>query len=182
MDGKRTLFRHALGRPGGNPRDAAYFGNALLHTHEGKAVRFYDDLLSGKLVLVNMMYTSCTGICPANTAAMRALQVALGGRVGRDIFMYSLSLRPELDTPAALRDYARRYGTGPGWTFLTGQPGEVDAIRRRLGFYDSNPAFDADLSRHTGMLRIGNLRASRWCMAPVLASTRQLVATIEGAA
>ncbi|MDB5745295.1 MAG: electron transporter SenC [Massilia sp.] len=181
MDGKRKLVG-ALGRPGGNPRDAAYFGNARLLTHEGKGVRFYDDLLSGKLVVINMMYTTCTGICPANTAALKALQQALGARVGRDIFMYSLSLRPAFDTPAALRDYARRYDTGPGWTFLTGKPMDVDAIRRRLGFYDSNPAVDADPARHTGMLRIGNLRASRWCMAPALASTRQLVATIEGAA
>ena len=182
MDGKRKLVNAALGRPGGNPRDAAYFGNARLLTHEGKIVRFYDDLLSGKLVVVNMMYTSCTGICPANTAALKALQQALGERVGRDIFMYSLSLRPAFDTPAALRDYARRYDTGPGWTFLTGKPDEVDTIRRKLGFYDSNPAFDADISRHTGMVRIGNLRTSRWCMAPVLGSTRQLVATIDGAA
>ena len=170
MDGKRNLA------------DAAYFGNARLLTHEGKDVRFYDDLLSGKLVVFNMMYTSCTGICPANTAAMKALQQALGTRVGRDIFMYSLTLRPAFDTPEALREYARRYDTGPGWTFLTGKPDEVDAIRRKLGFYDSNPALDADLTRHTGMLRIGNLRASRWCMAPALGSTRQLVATIDGAA
>lgn len=182
MDGKRQPLDAAPGRPGGNPRDAAYFGNARLLTHEGKEVRFYDDLLNGKLVVVNMMYTTCTGTCPANTAAMKALQQALGARVGRDVVMYSLSLRPAFDTPAALRDYARLYQTGPGWTFLTGKPDEVDTIRRKLGFYDSNPAFDADLGRHTGMLRIGNLRASRWSMAPVLGSTRQLVAAIDGAA
>ena len=165
----------------GNPADAAYFTNARLLTHEGKAVRFYDDLLKGKLVVINMMYTSCTGICPANTAAMRALQQALGSRVGREVFMYSLSLRPEFDSPAALRDYATQYGAGPGWTFLTGKPAQVDAIRRKLGFYDSNPVADADISRHTGMVRIGNLRANRWCMAPMLSSTRLLVSTIEGA-
>ena len=182
MDDKGKHPRTAPGRPGGSPRDAAYFGNARLLTHGGKSVRFYDDLLHGKLVLINMMYTTCTGICPANTAAMKTLQAALGERVGRDIFMYSLSLRPAFDTPAALRDYACLYQTGPGWTFLTGDPVDVDTLRRRLGFYDSNPAFDADLARHTGMLRIGNLRASRWSMAPVLGSTRQLLATIDGAA
>ena len=77
--------------------------------------------------------------------------------MGRDIFKYSLSLRPEMDTPAALRDYMRQYQLKPGWTFLTGKPAAVDQIRRRLGFYDSDPVADADLARHTGMLRIGNL-------------------------
>jgi protein SCO1/2 len=164
----------------GMPGDADYFTNELLRTHDGRIVRFYDDLLKGKLVVINMMYTSCTGTCPANTAAMKALQQALGSRVGKDVFMYSLSLRPEADTPQALRDYARRYDAGPGWTFLTGDPARVDAIRRKLGFYDSDPAADADLSRHTGMVRIGNLRVGRWCMAPALSTTRQLVSTIDG--
>jgi protein SCO1/2 len=128
------------------------------------------------------MYTSCSGICPANTASMKAVQQALGARVGSDIFMYSLSLRPEFDSPQALRDYVKLYDIGPGWTFLTGVPAEVDAIRRRLGFYDSNPVFDADIARHTGMVRIGNLRAGRWSMVPALASTRLLVSSIVNSA
>ena len=161
---------------------AGYFTNAVLLTHEGKPVRFYDDLLKDKLVVINMMYTVCSGICPANTAALKALQQGLGGRVGRDIFMYSLTLRPEMDTPAALRDYMRQYQVQPGWTFLTGKPAEVDQIRRRLGFYDRDPVADADISRHTGMLRIGNLRVRRWSMAPTLASTRQLVSAVLSAA
>ena len=168
--------------PSNSQDGAAYFTNAPLLTHEGRAVRFYDELLKDKLVVINMMYTVCSGICPANTAALKALQQALGRRVGRDIFMYSLTLRPQMDTPAALRDYMRQYQVQPGWTFLTGAPADLDRIRRRLGFYDSDPVADADLSRHTGMLRIGNLRARRWSMAPTLASTRQLVSAILGAA
>ena len=162
--------------------DAAYFTNARLLTHEGTPVRFYDQLLKDKLVVINMMYTVCSGICPANTAALKALQQALGARVGRDIFMYSLTLRPQMDTPDALREYMRQYRVGPGWTFLTGRPDQVDLIRRRLGFVERDPVADADLTRHTGMLRIGNLRTRRWSMAPALASTRQLVSAIEGSA
>lgn len=160
---------------------AAYFSNALLQTHDGKSVRFYDDLLKGKFVVINMMYTSCTGICPANTANMKSVQQALGARVGKDIFMYSLSLRPQFDTPDALRDYVRKYDIQPGWTFLTGKPAEMENIRRKLGFYDSDPKLDADISQHTGMVRIGNVPFDRWSMVPALSSTRQIVSSILGA-
>ena len=36
------------------------FPNVVLKTHEGRNVRFYDDLLKGKIVLINFMYASCT--------------------------------------------------------------------------------------------------------------------------
>lgn len=162
--------------------DGRYFSNAILQTHEGKSVRFYDDVLKGKLVVINMMYSTCTGTCPANTANMKSVQDALGDRVGRDIFMVSLSLRPAFDAPADLAAYVKKYGIGPGWTFLTGKPAEMEVIRRRLGFYDIDPVVDADLSRHTGMARIGKVAADRWCMVPTLSSTRQIVSTILGAA
>jgi protein SCO1/2 len=154
----------------------------VLQTHEGRKVRFYDDVLKGKLVVINMMYTVCTGICPANTASMKAVQQALGPRVGRDIFMYSLSLRPEFDSPQARRDYVNQYEIGPGWTFLTGGREDMEVIRRKLGFYDSDPTKDADISNHTGVVRVGNVPAERWCMVPAQSSTRQIVSTILGAA
>jgi protein SCO1/2 len=178
MDGRRSVL---------NPRgpantDAAYFTNALLRTHDGRTVKFYDDLLKGKLVVINMMYAGCTGICPASTASLKAVQQALGARVGRDIFMYSLTLRPAFDSADALRDYVRQYDVKPGWTFLTGASADMEEIRRKLGFYDSDPKADADIAQHTGMVRIGNLRAGRWCMVPALASTRTIVASVLGAA
>ncbi len=163
-------------------RDAAYFSNAVLQTHDGRNLKFYDDILKGKLVVINMMYTSCTGICPANTMSMKSVQEALGARVGKDIFMYSLSLRPQFDTPDALRAYVKQYDIKPGWTFLTGKPAEMEIIRRKLGFYDSDPVADAEIGRHTGMVRIGKVPADRWCMVPSLSSTRQIVSTILGAA
>ena len=126
-----------------------------------------------------MMYASCTGICPASTASLKAVQQALGARVGRDIFMYSLTLRPEFDSPDALRDYVRQYDVKPGWTFLTGAPADVEAIRRKLGFFDSDPKADADIAQHTGMVRIGNLRARRWCMVPAQAAPKQIVNSIS---
>ena len=159
------------------PREG-YFPNALLQTHDGRTVRFYDDLVRGKTVIFNMMYAVCTGVCPVTTANLIKVRELLGDRVDRDIFMYSLTLRPEFDTPAALRDYVEKYDIAPGWTFLTGKPAEMDLIRRRLGFYDVDPAADADLSQHTGMIRFGDERRDRWTMSPAASSASQIARAI----
>ncbi|MFC4932837.1 SCO family protein [Massilia sp. GCM10023247] len=165
-------------RPAADPREE-YFTNTEFIDHEGKRRRFYEDIIHNKLVVVNMMYTACTSTCPVNTASLLKVQEALEERIGRDIHMVSLSLLPELDSPSALRAYMKRYGIGPGWTFLTGTRSNMEAVRRKLGFYDTDPAVDADLARHTGMLSIGNDRIERWCMVPALSATHQIVRTIR---
>ena len=147
---------------------ANYFPNVTLYTHEGKAVKFYDDLICGKLVAINMMYAQCEGICPGMTRNLTRVQKQLGDRVGRDVFMYSISLLPEQDTPERLKEYANMHHVGPGWLFLTGARGDIEAVRYALGFYDIDPEIDGDRSQHTGMLRIGNEPLNRWSMAPAL--------------
>jgi protein SCO1/2 len=165
-------------RPKVDPREE-YFTNTEFIDHEGKPRRFYEDIVRNKVVVVNMMYTACTSVCPSNTASLLKVQEALGDRVGRDIHMVSLSLLPELDSPTALRTYMKRYGIGPGWTFLTGTRSHMDVVRRKLGFYDTDPAADADVFRHTGMLSIGNDKIDRWCMMPALSATHQIVRSIR---
>ena len=162
-------------KPG--PR-ADYFPNVVVQTHEGKRLRFYEDVVQGKVVVFNMMYAYCTGICPGNTANLLRVQAALGPRVGRDVFMVSMTLQPEFDTPSALKDYVTRYGIKPGWTFLTGRPREMDVIRRKLGFYNDDPRIDADLGNHTGMVRVGNEALDRWFMMPALSSPKQMARAI----
>ena len=157
---------------------ANYFPNVEFFDQDGRAVRFYDNIIRGRVVVINMMYTVCSGICPSNTANLLSVQQQLGARVGRDIHMVSISLQPEMDSPAALKSYAEKYGVGPGWTFLTGTRAGMEVVRRRLGFFDSDPVEDAKLSRHTGMVSIGNERLDRWCMTPSLTVSRQLVKTI----
>ena len=72
------------------------------------------------------------------------------------------------------REYVERYEIPKGWTFLTGKPAEMDAIRRKLGFFNDDPLIDADLNQHTGMLRIGNEKLDRWAMSPALGSPKQI--------
>jgi protein SCO1/2 len=157
------------------------FPNTTVFTHEGKEVRFYDDLIRDKIVAINMMYVQCSSVCPLMTANLKRVQQMLGDRVGRDIFMYSITLRPELDTPQALKAYTELYHIRPhsGWLFLTGAPDEIRALRRRLGFFDPDPLVDGDTASHTGAVRIGNDRYQRWTMAPALAEPDQIVATLN---
>src|SRR3954452_10233507 len=81
---------------------ARYFPNFELTTHEGKKVRFYDDLIKDKIVVINFMYAQCEGICVPVTQNLKRVQNLLGKRVGRDIFMYSITLKPDEDTPEKL--------------------------------------------------------------------------------
>jgi protein SCO1/2 len=152
--------------------------NVALQTHTGRKVRFYDDLVRGKLVVINMMYAGCSDTCSPTTHNLVRLQQLLGDRVGRDIFMYSISLKPEQDSPIDLAAYARSHAVQPGWLFLTGAPGDIEQLRFALGFYDPDPKIDRQDGRHVGMVRIGNDPYRRWGMAPALADPRQIASMV----
>jgi protein SCO1/2 len=157
---------------------ARYFPNVELTTHEGKKVRFYDDLIKDKIVVINFMYAQCVGICPGITANLLKVQKILGDRIGRDIFMYSITLKPEEDSPKDLRHYVEMHRVKPGWLFLTGKPGEIDMLRRNLGFSDTNPKLDQDKSNHIGMVRYGNEQRQWWAMCPGQANPEWIVNSI----
>lgn len=172
--GARTAVAEALPKA----RRPQRIPNVELKTHTGATIRFYDDLVRGKIVTINMMYADCEGICPLMTNNLVRVQESLGDRVGKDIFMYSLTLRPEIDTVQDLADYAEMHGVHPGWLFLTGSRENVERVRYALGFYDVDPVVDKQTTRHTGMLRIGNDAYDRWGMAPALAAPAQIVGAI----
>ena len=154
------------------------FPNTLLLTQEGKPVRFYDDLVKGKAVLVNFIYTSCQKSCSPTTANLALVHGLLGDRVGRDLFMLSISLDPTVDRPKELKDYAARFGQFKGWYFLTGNEAEIDDLRRKLGLYDLDPAIDADKTQHAGIVVVGSDTTNRWSSLPALMDPRQLAQTV----
>jgi protein SCO1/2 len=169
----------AAGRPlaAQNSRwGADYFPNVVLTTHEGKPVRFYDDLIKGKIVAINLIYTTCKFACPLETARLAQVYKLVGDRMGRDVFFYSISIDPENDTPAVLKAYAEKFHAGPGWLFLTGKKGEIDAIGRKLGIY-SDPGTSAD--GHTPHLLIGNEATGQWIRNNGLDNPRFLATTID---
>lgn len=146
-----------------------YFPDVVLRTHEGKEVRFYEDLIKGKAVMINFMYARCEGICPGNTANLRKVQRLLGDAVGSKIFMYSITLKPEEDTPEVLATYAAAHGVGPGWQFLTGDPDDIELLRQKLGFTDPDPELDQDKSTHVGVVLYGSEPHQQWAACPGMA-------------
>ena len=166
--------------PPGASNQTDYFPNSIFTTHEGRKVRFYDDLVKDKIVIINMLLITCRdGICPLMTANLRAVQQALGDRVGKDIFMYSMSINPEYDTDFMLKSYANAFDVGKGWSFLTGPTEDTEIIRRKLGFSSLDPAIDKDPNQHTGMVRIGNDKLDRWCMMPGMLSAKQIAYAVR---
>ncbi|MCU1333601.1 MAG: hypothetical protein JWM08_2593 [Candidatus Angelobacter sp.] len=139
---------------------ANYFPNVILTTQDGTKVRFYDDVLKGKSVVIDLIYTHCVDACPLETARLVQVQKMLGDRVGKDIFFYSISIDPAHDTPKVLKEYAQKYHTGPGWTFLTGKKSDIDLISKKLGLYTEPDPNDRD--GHTPSVLIGNEPGGQW--------------------
>ena len=139
---------------------AEYFPNVVLTTHNGKAVKLYDDLLKGKKVAIAVMYTSCSAECPLITARMVELRKALADHVGKDIFFYSISIDP-WDRPEVLKEYAAKFGAGgPGWEFLTGNDDDIKLVTKKLGLSRLSDRDNKD--GHTASLMIGNVATGQW--------------------
>ena len=144
-----------------NPRlGPGYFPNVTLTTQDGVPVRFYDDVIKGKIVAINLIYTTCKYACPLETARLAQVARLLGDRMGRDVFFYSITIDPEHDTPAVLKEYAAKYQAGPGWTFLTGKKDEIETISKKLGLYSEPDPNNPD--GHQAYLLIGNEATGQW--------------------
>jgi protein SCO1/2 len=155
---------------------AGYFPNVALMTQDGVEMRFYDDLVKGKIVAINLIYTTCKYACPLETARLTQVAKLLGDRMGRDIFFYSISIDPEHDTPAVLKAYAEKYQAGPGWLFLTGKKSEIDTISRKLGLYSEPDPSNPD--GHTPMLLVGNEETGQWMRISAMDNPKFLSRTI----
>lgn len=144
-----------------SPWGADYFPNIPLVTQDGKTVRFYDDLIKGKVVAINFIFTSCTDSCPLETARLKEVEQLLGDRIGQDVFLYSISIDPDVDTPPVLKQYAAKFGADrPGWLFLSGRKDDINLLRERLGLY--LPAIEGSSKDHNLSLIVGNQATGRW--------------------
>jgi len=155
------------------------YTNAVLRNQNNEALKFYDDLIRGKQCVVNFMYAECHGSCPAVTQTLKTIYRELKDRMNKDLFFYSITIKPENDTPAALKHYAEtRNADLPGWHFLTGNPYDIRTIRYRL-FNMDHPGLDADTALHSGYLRIINDGRNSWGMAQAFATNRNILRRIS---
>ena len=156
-----------------------YFPDVVLTTQDNKKVHLYNDLIKDKVMLINFMYTSCDRICPRVTQNLVRVQKLLADRIARNIFFYSFTLDPKHDTPAVLKDYAAMHRVGPGWSFLTGAPEEMEMLRRRLGFTDPDPENDKDRESHIGNVRYGNEVRQLWGACPGMSRAEFIVESLS---
>ncbi len=147
---------------------AAYFPNNELLTQDNKTVRFYDDLLKDKVVLINFLFTTCKGVCSPMTANLAKVQKYLGERVGKEVLMLSISVDPETDVPPVLKKYSDSFHAQPGWYFLTGDKKNVDGVLAKLGGYV------ADKQQHSSVLLIGNVPTGEWQKVSAMSSPSEI--------
>jgi len=152
----------------GSPWGKDYFPNVPLVNQDGRTVMFYDDLLKDKKVMIDFVFALCDQGCPLDTANMARVQKLLGARVGTDIFMYTITLDPENDTPQKLKEYAEQYGAGPGWQFLTGKRQDIDAVRYALGQRGVK-------EEHANAVQVGDMATGRWIRIPLAADPNYIV-------
>lgn len=154
-----------------------YQPNMPLVTQDGKAVKFYDDLIKDRVVLIHFMFTTCQSICPPMVENLRKvqqiLQPALGDELGKRFLILSISVDPETDTPAVLKAYADRRGVGPGWLFLTGKRADVETLLAKLGEEYK------DKFRHSGMALIGSDAARSFKKVFAMAPPEELAETMR---
>jgi protein SCO1/2 len=163
------------------PRPAApdgpahrYFTDVELTDQDGRPQRLYSDLLAGRTVVIDVFFSECTGSCPMVGATLAKLQTALGDRLGRDLYLLSISVDPQTDTPARLKEYAARFNARPGWYFLTGSKENVDLALHKLGQYVEQR--DA----HSNILLVGNERTGLWKKVFGLAKPEEIVTLVNG--
>lgn len=133
-----------------------YFTDVELVNQDGKPMRFYSDLLQDKVVVINSMFTNCTGMCPLMSKTLERIQERAGDRLGRDVHLISITVDPQNDTPQKLREFGEKFHARRGWYFLTGDPDHVAFALKKLGQYVEDP------DNHQGILLMGNDRTGLW--------------------
>ncbi|HET9228135.1 MAG TPA: SCO family protein [Thermoanaerobaculia bacterium] len=155
-----------------NPAQS-YFGDIPLLNQDGETMRLYSDLIRGRTVVIDVMFTGCTGACPVMSRTFAKVQDWLGDRLGKDVYLISISVDPVNDTPEKLKAYAAGFNARPGWFFLTGKPEDVQAALGKLGqAVETREA-------HQNLFLIGNDRTGLWKKAMGLAAPEEILPIVD---
>lgn len=147
--------------------------NEPVQDHDGRDLRFVDDVIGDKLVVLTVMYTSCTTVCPVTTALLSQVQGALGARQGKEVELISLTVDAPTDTPARLKAYAAKVGARPGWSWITGKKPAVNKILEGID------AWTADFTQHPSMVLVGDPQTKSWQRFYGFPSPHKIVAAVD---
>ncbi|HYP00193.1 MAG TPA: SCO family protein [Pyrinomonadaceae bacterium] len=168
------------GQPAGVPAPTAeasaaqkYFTDVELINQNGERMRLYSDVLKNRVVVVNAFFATCQGSCLPMNRNLEKLQATFKERMGKDLYIVSISVDPTVDTPQALKEYAKKLNAAPGRLFLTGKKENVDWALYKLGQYVEQR------EQHTNIFIIGNERTGLWKKAFGLAKPEELVKVVE---
>jgi protein SCO1/2 len=172
---ERMSSAPAQGKSAGEESSAAanYFTDVTLVDQDGQSRRFYSDLLKDKTVVINPFFTECKASCPVTEGKLLGLQKWLGDRLGKEVYILSISVDPGNDTPERLKAYAAKFEAKPGWYFLSGSKENVDFVLGRLG-QKVNQRDD-----HLNILLIGNVPHQLWTKVPGIAATEKIIEVVE---
>lgn len=153
-----------------------------LLNQDGTAVRLQSDVMAGRVVVVDFIYTTCTTICPIFTATMSSLQDKLADVSTRDVRLITVTVDPLRDTPPRLKAYAgKHHAKFDSWTFLTGTRTNVDTVNKAFGTYTAN------IDDHPPMVMVGDTANGQWtrffgfpAAGDLEARVRQLLAARKG--
>jgi protein SCO1/2 len=150
-----------------------YFTDVELINQNGERMRLYSDVLKNHVVVINAFFATCQGSCLPMNRNLEKVQAAFKERMGKGLYIVSISVDPTVDTPAALKEYAKKLNAAPGRLFLTGEKANVDLALRKLGQYVEQR------EQHTNIFIIGNERTGLWKKAFGLAQSEELVKIVE---
>jgi cytochrome oxidase Cu insertion factor (SCO1/SenC/PrrC family) len=139
---------------------------------DGRKVHFYSDLVKGRVVAINFIFTTCTTVCPPMGATFARVQKELGSREAHFI---SISVDPVTDTPERLKAWRAKFNAGPGWTLITGEKQKIDELLRALS------ASTAKAADHSPAIVIGNDALGQWTRTYGLAKPSQIIQLIDKA-
>lgn len=153
------------------------FPNAEVITHTGQKLRFYDDLVKDKVVMINFMTIGNESNYPV-TARLAKVADLLGNKLGRDVFMVSVTREPVKDTQTDLQNFAAKFGSRLGWTFVRTDIPILDDLEQRIYHRHDVATTDSDLlqnpthhkqstSRSVDIVFYGNSRVGLWATFPI---------------
>lgn len=147
--------------------------DVVVFDQDNRKLHFYSDLIKGKTVAINFIFTTCTTICPPLTANFAKVQKIMQERGENDLTLISVTVDPANDTPEKLKKYGEMFQMKPGWYFVTGTQADMEQIWKAFSIYTNRK------EDHPATVVVGNDAGHNWAYASGLTSAGKLAAVIQ---